>query len=738
MNATFVPRPARRLYAALLVLLLLAQGPAGLAHAEDTVTGIQFDSSVPSPVPLYVEDGTYSLTLWANIQGSSTPKNVTADATWSSSSSSIKVDKGILSATGEVSTATITAKYKTFSATATVKAEYRYASLKLENADGGDAPDQLDIELGKSPSFNAYAYEYGGTKILSNSTAQWLTSNSSVASVSAGVVTLAGPGTATITAKLKGRADSIQLNVTSPYKSLDISHPGATDEIELQVGQGTDYTLTATATLKNANGTEPITTLADWTTSNANVVKVDKGVVTAVGAGRAIVTAKRFGVADAVTFYVRTPYEALNVATSKPLSMTLYGAGVEVSASAAKGTSTPVDVSLDAVWTVADPMVASVEKTGSKAIVKPKGVGTTKLTVSYKGLSKELPISVYPSVNALNIAKDKLDVYEGADGTLPAVKGTTVGGDEIDVSKLVSWKSSDPSVLSIEEGKWTAKKVGTATLTAEVQNEEGTAAKTDSITAVVHKQALTLLTDTPNLSVVTGRETDLPAVRLIYTDGEEKDVTQEIEWKSSSPNLFVKPGKIKGLLPAGATLTGTYLDKKVTVKVQVEEEFVSFDIQPNALSLTLNRSQTVKVTGTTKSGKKVSLGSRVSWTTESSSLVEIKGAAIKGLALGSGKLTASVQGKKLELPFTVKTKLTKLISSDTSLKLTVGKTDTVVLTAAYENGTSTDATKGAVWTSTNPKVATVANGTVKALAEGSASIKAVYEGKSVTIRVTVK
>ncbi|WP_123041942.1 hypothetical protein [Cohnella candidum] len=729
-------KPRFRYFAAMLVMLLFAQGAAGIASAEDTVTGIQFDA-VPSPIQLYVEDNTYSLTLWANIQGS-TAKNVTSDATWSSSSSSIKVDKGVLSATGAVTSATITAKYKTFTATATVKADYYYASLKLENSVGGDAPDQLDIEMGNSLSFNASAYGDNGSKVAATGMAQWLTSNANVATVSGGNVTLIGTGTVTITAKLKGRSDSVQLNVTSPYKSLDISHKTADDAIELNVGDEDNYVLKSFVTLKNSSETQDVTDLATWTSSNGSVVKVEKGVVTPVGSGSAVVTAMRYGVSDAVTFYVRTPYEALNVKTSKPLNMTLYATPAEVSVSAAKGTAPAEDVSDKAEWKIADPMVAMIAKDNGKVTVTPKSPGSTKLTVSYKGLSKEMTVSVFPTIQKVIIPSGKLDLFEGETGNVPAVKGTTVSGDQLDITKLVRWKSSDESVLALEDGKWTAKKVGTVTLTAEVENEADYGTKSEEIEVEVHKNILTLLTDTANMSVVIGKESDLPKVRLVFTDGEEKDVTADIEWKASNANLFVKDDKMKGLLPASVTLTGTYLDKKITVKIQVEEEFASFDIQPKALSLTLNRSQSVKVTGITKSGKKVTLGSRLTWTTSSESLVQVKGSSVKGVAEGNGKLTATIQGKTLELPFSVIAKLTKLTASDSSFKMAVGQSETVSLKALYDNGKSADVTKSAVWTSSKNAVATVTNGTIKAVTKGSASIKAVYGGKTVTIRITVK
>jgi hypothetical protein len=185
-------------------------------------------------------------------------------------------------------------------------------------------------------------------------------------------------------------------------------------------------------------------------------------------------------------------------------------------------------------------------------------------------------------------------------------------------------------------------------------------------------------------------------------------------------------------------LTGTYLNQTVKIKVTVEEEFTSFAIEPKKISTTLKRSQTIKVTGTTKSGKKVNLGSRIDWHASSDEHVTIKGASVKGLEEGSGTLTATVQGKSLEIPYIVTAKLTKLSASNTSYKAVVGDQINVELTALYENGKSANVTSQAVWTSSKSAVATVADGRISVKGKGSASIKAVFGGKTVTVRVSVK
>lgn len=735
----------KRILTLFVVIALLGSSFAGIAAAEDTVTSVEIEET-GNLITLTVEDGTVALTALANFSVSTQRTDVTELATWTSSSTLIKVSKGVLSATGAVTAATITVKYKTYSDTITVKAEYAYDELKLKTADGlTDASTTQNVDLGSEISFTAQAIKSGVDDEGVTSFATWTTSNALVATVTGGKVTLLTTGTVTIAAKHKGRSDAIDLTVASPYTSLviqDNNNVEVKEAVELNVGDNAK-TLKAIAVVKSTS-TQPADTTADatWTSSNTNVVKVEKGVVTLVSQGTATITAKRFGVSDSVTFIVRTPYEAMKVTPDKAIYVTLYGAPVELSASVTKGTAAAETITMVAEWTVVDPLVAAIETTAAGVFVKPKGVGTTKVTVTHLGLTKEIVVTVYPSITSIDISKERLDVFTGDTANLPDVTGITSAGDSKEITKLATWKSSNEAIVSIVDGKWKAIKAGTATLTAEVENEpdSATGKKSDTIIVEVHNKVLALIPETDSISVVIGKEVSLPAVRMIYEDGEEEVVTDKVVWKSSTTNLLIKSetNKMKGLLPANATLTGTYLDKTIKIKVVVEEEFTSFLITPNKISMTLKKTQTIKVVGTTKSGKMVTLSSRLEWTASNPEHVTIKGSSVKSIAEGSGKLTASIQGKGLEVPYVITAKITKLTASEASLMPAVGAKVNIVLSALYENGKTAIVTTQAAWTTSKASVATVSDGKITIVSKGSATIKATYGGKTVTVRVTVK
>lgn len=78
--------------------------------------------------------------------------------------------------------------------------------------------------------------------------------------------------------------------------------------------------------------------------------------------------------------------------------------------------------------------------------------------------------------------------------------------------------------------------------------------------------------------------------------------------------------------------------------------------------------------------------------------------------------------------------VSKITVSPKTLNLEVGQTGTLTATVKPDNATN----KTVTWTTSNDKVATVANGVVTAVGKGTATITAAADGKTATCTVTVK
>jgi hypothetical protein len=727
-------KDARRWFAATLALALILGTFGGVAQAaEDTVTGIEMDyedadyNSVTSSLEMFVEDDKVNVTVLASISGSTSKKDVTTEAAWkTSNSSAVKVDKGVLTGVGS-GTATITATYKGYSATIKAKSDFVYDEvILLQN--GSTAPTSIaDIKLGETVVFTLDGKKGSADSIDITEDATWTSSSSSVATVDAGRITLVGAGTATITARFKGKSDTIKLTITSPYKSIEIGPEQPGDLLDMEIGSD-DRVLTATVTPKTG-GTLVVTDEAKWTSANTKVVTVEKGVVTAVGAGKTTITVSHLGVTDTLNVVVRTPFQSIRLSPEKEFHMQLQDNPLQIKAEVVDNKNVEKVITTEGTWTSSDVSVAIV----SQGKVTPKGVGTTKITISHLGISRSIDVTVYPSIRKIKAEKTEIDGFKGITGELPKITATTFDGSTIDISKLVKWTNSDDEIAELDGTKWTAKALGKTTFTATAQGYEA------EVTLTVHLKPVKLIAETKDLSIITGKSSDLPKVSVIYEDGEEADISKSIEWKTTSDNILLLEKSMKGLEASTVTLTGTYLNKTVSVRVKIEEEIVRFEVDPTIIELNPNRSKSIKVYGYYKDGKKVSIGTKMNWTVANGNIATVSGtSSVKALNVGTTKVTGSYQGKTVEIPVLVTPKLKSLQLSSKSAQLAIGGTYSVTIQAVYLTGSPVDATTAAVWTSSKESVATVKDGKITAVSKGSATIKASFGGKSASFRVTVK
>ncbi|TYP75694.1 Ig-like domain-containing protein [Paenibacillus methanolicus] len=712
---------SRSTVSALLAFVMMLTLMSGMASAADeTVKDLQFEDSYPTT--MYVSNGTMTLNVLATVSSSTTKKDVTSSATWTSSNPAvIKVSGGTLTAL-TTGTAKISAQYSGFKVSLDMTSEYMYDSVTIKQ-NGSAASDSLNLNIGDDLEFTLTATK-GGTTTDNIADATWTSSDASVASVDdEGIVTLTAAGTATITASYKGRKDTVKLTVASPYKELKIDG----DSIrEFKVGEAA-VQLVATAT-KTSGGTENVEDDATWTTSSAGVVTVEDGKITPVAPGKATVTATHLGVSASVTVVVRPAFEAMRISPTDTQHILINGNDVQFEVSIPDNNNWK-DVSADATWVSSDIYTATVDKSGK---VTPKEIGSTTISATYKGLVKSVLVHVYPTINTMKAAKETVDAFVDEAVALPVIKATSLADEEFDADDLVTWTTTDSTIVDLKEDKWIGKKVGEAKMIAAIGD------KSVEVTVKVSEKPLVLTSENTNLSLVIGKEADLPTIKVINESGTEEEVTSKVTWKASSANLLLKAPKMKGLVKSNVNLTASYLGKSITFKVTIEEELTKLFIDASNVTLTIGKTKAFKVTGVYKSGQTVTLSTKMNWSLNSETIATVNSNIVKGLTEGTVTLTGTYQSKTVTATIAVKPKLLKLVVSEKSFTMAPGSAKTFKVTAQYENGKSVDVTKTAVWTSSKTATAGVSDGTVVALAKGAATIKVAYEGKTATIRVTVK
>jgi hypothetical protein len=235
-------------------------------------------------------------------------------------------------------------------------------------------------------------YSYGPTQDLT-SQVTWTSGNTSAAQISSGgLATCQAAGTAAIVAVSGAKQGSATLTCVKVLKSLTVSAYGGTSKLAV----GSTVQITALGTYTDST-TADLTGTAVWSTTNAAVATVSAGLVTAVGAGSAGISAS---INDPIAGQVNSGTVTVTVAAAATLQRLVLSPGSNVSLT--KGGSKQISVSgcysdgttrnltSVATWTSSSPSVASV----SVGLVTGIAKGSTKISASYGGSTVSLIATV--------------------------------------------------------------------------------------------------------------------------------------------------------------------------------------------------------------------------------------------------------------------------------------------------------------------------------------------------------
>jgi trimeric autotransporter adhesin len=198
-----------------------------------------------------------------------------------------------------------------------------------------------------------------------------------------------------------------------------------------------------------------------------------------------------------------------------------------------------LDITDQAHITSSNPVVAVVNNLG---VVTPAAVGSTQITATLDGITGNLTLNIGNAVVQTISVNAASPVAVGASTHLTAT-GTFSDSSQQDISSLVTWSSSNPSIGIVDpNGNATGVTVGTVNAIATFQGISGQAAV--QITSAT-SPTLTSITVTPSNitllgSVVTllGVDTQFTATGN-YSDGSTLDLTPFVQWSTSNSSAAV-------------------------------------------------------------------------------------------------------------------------------------------------------------------------------------------------------
>ena len=242
------------------------------------------------------------------------------------------------------------------------------------------------------------------------------------------------------------------------------------DSTSMSLEEGDSQTLTATISPSNAENKTVL-----WTSSNSSVAFVKDGLVTAIKPGKASITAKSDDGGKTATCEVTVNakvYPVESVSLDKTSYEMTEGDEVTLTATVKPDNATNKNVT----WTSSNTSAATVSDGKVTALKAGKATITVKTEDGSKTATCEVKVNakVYP-VESVSLDKTSYEMTEGDEFTLTA----TVKPDNA-TNKNVTWTSSNPSVASVANGKVTALKAGTATIS--VKTEDGSKTATCEVT----------------------------------------------------------------------------------------------------------------------------------------------------------------------------------------------------------------------------------------------------------------
>lgn len=397
----------------------------------------------------------------------------------------------------------------------------------------GISSNSADMHIGDTVTLTADI----GPDDATNNRVVWYSSNTSVATVSGGIVRATGGGTAVITAESQdgGFTDTCRVTVTQPLTSISL------DKHTLGIRNDNSSSLHASFTPTDATNKN-----VTWSSSNDAVAIVDQnGQVTAVSKGTAdiTVTAEDGGYTDTCKVTVIQPVDKVELGSTSgsiPSSI-IVGDTLRLTA-----TVSPSDASYPTVrWSSSKTSVATVDLYGRVTAVAP---GSATITATADGVSDTCEITVEKkAVNSIT-----LDCTSGtipsslAVGTSATLTATVSPSDA--TYPNITWSSSKTSVATVDQsGKVTAVSPGTAMITATADGVSNTCEIT-----VEKKAVSSIALNHSSSSLVAGNTLSLTAT-VSPSDATYKTVT----WSSDDTSVAIvdQSGNVVAGAPGNATIT---------------------------------------------------------------------------------------------------------------------------------------------------------------------------------------
>jgi hypothetical protein len=320
---------------------------------------------------------------------------------------------------------------------------------------------------------------------------------------------------------------------------------------------------------------------------------------------------------------------------------------------------------------------------------------------------------------------------------------------EVDFTQEAVLLSSAPAIASVEalppnEGRVRALSAGATQVSASWSGKTSAAAVTVSTPTLV-----SLHVDPTQAVLAPGRSRSLVAVG-IYSDGSSVPLTTQVAWTSAAPAVAsvtpegVATGQAAGTTTISAALGSVTGSAEVTVTALAIQSLQILPAAPVAQQGTQVVFTALARYGTAAQTVELDVTKDAVWTSNAPGIVSIdtgtpSSGVAHALAPGTATVSAAIGTVHAEaLTTVVAAVLERIEVVPQGLSVPAGLTVTYGAIGVYSDGSTADLTSVAVWTSSDPAVASFETvPLVRARAAGSTTISAAHAGLTATSLLTV-
>ena len=368
-------------------------------------------------------------------------------------------------------------------------------------------------------------------------------------------------------------------------------------------------------------------------------------------------------------------------------------------------------------WVSSNNRIVSVTD-GTVSALAP---GSAEITAIAGGIPGKSVVTVEAKqipVEAVHLSQESMELTEGDASQLTA----TVLPENAS-NKNIRWESTNTGVATVNNGKVTAVKAGSAAIKVITEDGSKTAECLLTVNAKVYPVTSVSL-DKTSLTLTEGDVAQLTATVL-----PENASNKNIRWESTNTGVAtVSNGKVTAVKAGSAAIKVITEDGSKTAECSVTINAKVYPVTSVSLdktSLTLTEGETAQLTATVLPEN--ASNKNVCWTSSNSDVATVsQSGQIRAVSAGSAvvKVTTADGGKVAECAIIVNhlyVPVTGVSIEPSSAAVAVGKT---IQLAAKVSPSNADE-KGVSWKSSDESIATVSNdGVVSGIAVGNVTITA--------------